>query len=226
MNKAQRIKELKSILADIKSHIVETHGYYTHTVDFDGEWGICTIEDADVNGDEITRYQASDCMYTETFDTEEQAIEWLVDSIHQSLNCELYELECEVDLLDGIEAKGVTITSINPQDSGWYVATDELDASDDIYAQTAAVNAKTVSVKTAFEVYEIPAEVLLEAVREMEVQEELAQVMTPAEIEREFGLADGTVRQAIFQGYFTRYRKADERTILIRRADAEVKWKK
>jgi hypothetical protein len=97
---------------------------------------------------------------------------------------------------------------------------------DDIYAQTAAVNAKTVSVKTAFEVYEIPAEVLLEAVREMEVQEELAQVMTPAEIEREFGLADGTVRQAIFQGYFTRYRKADARTILIRRADAEVKWKK
>jgi hypothetical protein len=54
----------------------------------------------------------------------------------------------------------------------------------------------------------------------------LEEVMTPAEIEREYNLPAGTVRQAIRRGNFKLYRRADERTYLIRRIDAERQWKK
>lgn len=56
----------------------------------------------------------------------------------------------------------------------------------------------------------------------IEVEHELEQVMTPAEVEKEFGLAPGTVRKAVERGF--RCRRPDERTILIHRYDAEMRW--
>lgn len=52
---------------------------------------------------------------------------------------------------------------------------------------------------------------------------QLEQVMTPAEIEAEFGLAEGTVRQAVNRDTIA-HRRPDERTILIHRNDAEARW--
>lgn len=52
---------------------------------------------------------------------------------------------------------------------------------------------------------------------------ELEQVMTPAEIEEEYSLADGTVRQAINRESLSA-RKADDRTWLVHRNDAEKRW--
>jgi hypothetical protein len=68
-----------------------------------------------------------------------------------------------------------------------------------------------------------------EAVEEFKKSQRLEfldNVMTPAEIEKTFGLADGTVRQAIHQKRFMQFRRPDERTILIHRADAEARWGK
>lgn len=49
------------------------------------------------------------------------------------------------------------------------------------------------------------------------------QVMTPAEIERVFGLQPGTVRMAIRMKRIPA-RKSDDRTWLVLRADAERQW--
>ncbi|MHC4617409.1 MAG: hypothetical protein ACYTEQ_06615 [Planctomycetota bacterium] len=59
----------------------------------------------------------------------------------------------------------------------------------------------------------------------MKTQRELLEVMTPAEIEKEFDLQPGTVRQAVGRGVVP-HRRPDERTILIRRRDAVVRWEK
>jgi len=55
-----------------------------------------------------------------------------------------------------------------------------------------------------------------------EIERDLQQAMTPAEIEAEFGLSAGTVRKAVERGF--RCRRPDERTILIHRYDAETRW--
>lgn len=54
----------------------------------------------------------------------------------------------------------------------------------------------------------------------------LAEIMTPAEIECEYNLPAGTVRQAIRRGNFRLYRQPDQRTYLIRRTDAKKQWSK
>lgn len=60
---------------------------------------------------------------------------------------------------------------------------------------------------------------------DMRQVEELTKAMTPAEIEREFHLAPGTVRQAVNRNSIP-HRRPDERTILIHRADAVERWGK
>jgi hypothetical protein len=227
MSKSKRIEELKSILENIEAHIKEDSDGDLY---FDGEGWECTaqfIDDWNDEGEEVKVWKADDPYEVEKFEAKEEAQAWMVESIDHALSNELSELESELSMIDGIEEKAITITSINPQMLGWTVVSkpEELNAGGDIYAQTEAVNAKQVTVMQALEVYEIPAEILREAMTEIEVQRELSAVMTPAEIENEFGLAAGTVRQAIHHKRFDFYRKADDRTILIRRADAEKRWK-
>lgn len=216
---SSRITELRSILSDIEGHIVGTEGYYDLTVDFDGWECAARYDDVD------EAWLAEDGYNSEKCATKEDAIAWMRDSIDEALSEELAELESEYAQLAGILDDEIKITSINPQDSGWTVAEGEI-AGDDIYAQTQRANVKEVSVRTAYEVYGISAAGLVSAAEDAQAIRELERVMTPAQIEKEFGLADGTVRQAIHHGRFARYIRPDERTILVRRVDAEARWKK
>lgn len=85
-------------------------------------------------------------------------------------------------------------------------------------------SAKPVEIDRILEKWRIPQTQNVDerAIPEIEVIIALAEVMTAAEVQKEFGLAEATVRQAINRGTLTA-RKSGE-TWLVLRKDAEARW--